>query len=289
MKKKTGFTLVELLVVIGIISILIAMLLPALNKAREAAKTIQCASNMRQIGQALQMYAQGEHGYIPKARDEKDTANPPTYNHTPFGWPENVCRWYQRLVYGGYLHGTVEPGTNAGSGTGPFQYSRVMFCPNLWPLSISAASLTAYKTEANYRFRYGFVNYGINGILSGGITSSAWIQNNQQDGELNRWIKMTQVRRPSQTIMVAETATVTAGVASDPYFSISQFQASGTGGKAYIAWPWHGSGCNVLWVDGHVTTEHASNANQPWTIYNALGKIYSGGPDPAVPCYWLIK
>jgi prepilin-type N-terminal cleavage/methylation domain-containing protein/prepilin-type processing-associated H-X9-DG protein len=64
MKRKNAFTLVELLVVIGIISVLISMLLPALNKAREAAKKIACASNMRQIGQAMRMYGNDNNSWM---------------------------------------------------------------------------------------------------------------------------------------------------------------------------------------------------------------------------------
>ena len=112
--RPTAFTLVELLVVIGIIALLIAMLLPALNRAREHANQVVCMSNLRQIGQAMVMFANEHQGYFPLAGslyNRAGTAQLP--NSRPQTLNDPSRRKYAYYYPGSDVHAMPLPGAIA--------------------------------------------------------------------------------------------------------------------------------------------------------------------------------
>ena len=83
-RRRRGFTLVELLVVIGIIALLISVLLPALSRARDNANRVACLSNLRQLSMAFLMYVNQNKGHYPSASP---------FEPAPYGRPRRPDDW----------------------------------------------------------------------------------------------------------------------------------------------------------------------------------------------------
>src|SRR5687768_15602075 len=112
--RRRGFTLVELLVVIGIIAVLISILLPTLRGVRRQANLVQCSSNMRQCAMAMLMYVQDNKGRFPASEFSTIAV------HYPYGW-----HWAKELVRQNYIK---QPGLSVyktpGTPTSQKQFSK---------------------------------------------------------------------------------------------------------------------------------------------------------------------
>lgn len=245
-----AFTLIELLVVISIISILISILLPALAKARLAARTVQCASNLHGFAMALEAYGADNRLYYPAALN--DTVS--IYNGQSDSWGRVL--WEKGYVQASqYDYPNNDLQGNTGDDTNPFH------CPQIKQNVSSAVEMAQnmgfHSNGVAVVVNPSIVSYSMNVTTGCRImkTNSPYVGGGAGGGEI--WTNARDFNLPAAEAFIMESS----------YFSTVGwfFRSTSNGG-----WVPHSGATNISYHDGHVKLTRQEDIPDPktWRVYD---------------------
>ncbi|MFI4912670.1 MAG: type II secretion system protein [Sedimentisphaeraceae bacterium JB056] len=285
--KNKAFTLIELLVVISIIALLMAVMMPALGKARELAKASICSSNQKNLGSALSLYSTDYNGKIPPA--SVLTSNAGDNGGVTPGPYDPV----EKAGFGRYWTGKIQGYLSESSTYNDSEDwmnskgANVTFCPSSWPFNRQKLieNNLADQWQVSYGMRY-------------------WIDPHKGNSSYYQYKRLSSIKTAADFFLVADSHTFWYNapfMGIQPAFSnkgaeITEEEAvsyAGTGPMLHAVHARHSGKSNLLFADMHVSKEGvdyferiADTQNQYVDGDRDIIRVYTGYAVRSMPSYF---